>query len=420
MITDAKVKHYLQKILSSQEFSESKSYADLLEYLVQASIKGKSPKELTIASEVFHKKINAEPGSDTTVRVYIHNLRKKLDSYYLYDGKDDTIKLSIPKGRYEAKFTKQEAKEKTTWRRKLVVINILVLLLLLAINFFYIKKNNWIENSKKIPVNSPVWSDFLHHDKAILIVFGDWYLYNDYSIYEGDNPDSKSDVQRRHRYIRDPQINSKKELDDFLATETARGLVIRETEHTVLGKFATWCMYEIFPVFMYNRIKVELKLSSKLLWEDFNNYNTIYIGSYKSYGLLKNIVQNLHTKYQVFPNSLNFYDSERDTTYSYQSFKEYDSGYHLDYTLIAKIPGPNQNTIMVFAATGDLGHTSSVKYFTVLETLQEFEKTYLQKKPGIRYFEALMEVKGFERTGMSTKLLHFKKIDPDYSIAQPE
>ena len=33
MITDAKVKHYLQKILSSQEFSESKSYADLLEYL---------------------------------------------------------------------------------------------------------------------------------------------------------------------------------------------------------------------------------------------------------------------------------------------------------------------------------------------------------------------------------------------------
>ena len=39
-----------------------------------------SPKESTIAIEVFGKDLNAENFDSSSVRVYMHNLRQKLDS----------------------------------------------------------------------------------------------------------------------------------------------------------------------------------------------------------------------------------------------------------------------------------------------------------------------------------------------------
>ncbi len=140
----------------------------------------------------------------------------------------------------------------------------------------------------------------------------------------------------------------------------------------------------------------------------------------ETFGIVDNIINNLNTSYQVFPNSLDFYSEELDTVFSYQSYKDNETGYHQDYTLVAKIPGPNKNTIIIFAATGDLGHISSVKYFTDKDMLSEFETEFLDKNSGTKYFEALMEVKGFERTEMTTRLLHFRKVDEDYSITKPE
>ena len=80
---------YLKKILESQEFSRAQKYQRLLQYLVDASLEGEIPKEVTIAHEVFFEDNAYDTGSTTKVRVYIHNLRKKLDSYYTSEGKNN-------------------------------------------------------------------------------------------------------------------------------------------------------------------------------------------------------------------------------------------------------------------------------------------------------------------------------------------
>ena len=78
----------------------------------------KTPKELTIAHDVFGKSIDLDKKNDTQVRVYIHNLRKKLDSYYLHEGKSDEIIFEIPKGHYKVDFREKNQVTKNQISKK--------------------------------------------------------------------------------------------------------------------------------------------------------------------------------------------------------------------------------------------------------------------------------------------------------------
>ena len=97
-------KDLLNKILESQEFSGSERYQKLLRYLVQSTLDKNIPKEVTIAYEVFGIDVNSDSLPESNIRVYVHNLRKKLDSYYAHEGVNDPVRLVIPKGRYKVEF----------------------------------------------------------------------------------------------------------------------------------------------------------------------------------------------------------------------------------------------------------------------------------------------------------------------------
>ena len=76
----------VEEILESNEFKEANIYRELLQYLLLCKEKGTIPKESSIAIDVFNKDLGDDPGKQTKVRVYMHNLRKKLDSYYRQEG----------------------------------------------------------------------------------------------------------------------------------------------------------------------------------------------------------------------------------------------------------------------------------------------------------------------------------------------
>lgn len=79
----------LNKICDSTLFSESPLSSDLLSYLVKATLKNEKIKELNMAFDVFKK----DRHFDATVRVNIHNLRNRLNNYYLTDGKNDPLSI---------------------------------------------------------------------------------------------------------------------------------------------------------------------------------------------------------------------------------------------------------------------------------------------------------------------------------------
>src|SRR5688572_4518529 len=73
------IRDQVQKIERSGALGRSRSYIRLLEFFVDCWVKGRTPKELEIAMEVFGRGVDFDPSQDSMVRVYVYNLRQKLD-----------------------------------------------------------------------------------------------------------------------------------------------------------------------------------------------------------------------------------------------------------------------------------------------------------------------------------------------------
>lgn len=101
------------RILASQVFASSERLRDFLDYLITQSLGDERPrlKELAIGLEVFGRDESFDPRIDAIVRVEAGRLRAKLREYYEEEGRDDPIRITIPKGGYVPTFAVQGATE---------------------------------------------------------------------------------------------------------------------------------------------------------------------------------------------------------------------------------------------------------------------------------------------------------------------
>ena len=91
--------------------------------------------------------------------------------------------------------------------------------------------------------------------------------------------------------------------------------------------------------------------------------------------------------------------------------------YHTDYAIIAKFPGPNNNTVYLLGGLWDTGASLSVKYFTDKTAIEKLENA-LQEKYGYlpTYFEALFEVNGLDRMEIGTEIIHLNELDASIDV----
>src|ERR671922_11537 len=89
--TEAEVRKLVNRILSSKHFSNAPTKRRFLQLICEAYIDGRADKlnEYMIGCEVYDRDETYNPALDPIVRVGAHGLRKKLQSYYKDDGKDD-------------------------------------------------------------------------------------------------------------------------------------------------------------------------------------------------------------------------------------------------------------------------------------------------------------------------------------------
>ena len=93
-------------MLASPDFLRSKRMSDFVRYLVEAALSGEvdRAKEFSIAVEVFGRDESFDPQTSSLVRVEAGRLRRTLKQYYLTHGKDEPLRIEIPKGKYVAEF----------------------------------------------------------------------------------------------------------------------------------------------------------------------------------------------------------------------------------------------------------------------------------------------------------------------------
>jgi hypothetical protein len=96
----------LKKVLASPQFSSSKRYPALLQYVVENTLEGKSEllKERTLGVEVFDRPPTYDTNTDTVVRYTAGEVRKRLLLYYHEHGRTSAIRISLPAGSYVPEF----------------------------------------------------------------------------------------------------------------------------------------------------------------------------------------------------------------------------------------------------------------------------------------------------------------------------
>src|SRR5579871_5453608 len=105
-VSDRAVERELERVLESSAFRRSVQLARFLRFLVEQSITGLNGalKETVIAVAIFGRRADYDPSCDPVVRVEARRLRRKLDEYYAHDGRENSIRIELPKGAYVPRF----------------------------------------------------------------------------------------------------------------------------------------------------------------------------------------------------------------------------------------------------------------------------------------------------------------------------
>ncbi len=406
MIDKSTAEKILKKILSSQHFS-GESDQKFLKYLVNAALKDETPKETTIAFEVFERGADFNPAQDSIVRTHIYALRKKLETYYLSDGKDDEVRLVIPKGHYKVEFRIIALKKIPHLLQTIphyILIGISIFLLIVSIYSWRknISLSKRIEALTFIEKENPIWKHFLLSEMPTLIIIGDYYVFQQSYQKLG-----------RERFIRDVEINSKEDLVKYIEVHPEEKDRINETNLSYLGKEVPWCLQKLFNIFKgFDKDRVKIKLASCLLWENIHENNIIFIGHFKTLRIMSHFFDRLRFKYQLFPHKIYYCPNHTDTleTISLESY--YRHGFHSDFAVVAKFPGGNNNTIMIITSFSSFGKIESLKKLTDSTFPTEIlNGKYTNNKTFSPYFEILFRVYGIEHYGYNTEILKFNEAD---------
>lgn len=103
----------LERILRSEDFLRAPRLADFLSYICQASLNGRSSElhEQHVGEVVFGRSPEYDSGADTVVRSNALRLRRRLEGYFLNEGRDEPLRLEIPRGGYVPRFYYVEREE---------------------------------------------------------------------------------------------------------------------------------------------------------------------------------------------------------------------------------------------------------------------------------------------------------------------
>ena len=106
---EAAIQDQLSAVLDSALFAHAERLGRFLKYVVDETLGGRADRlnQYAIAIDVFDRDETFDPTIDAIVRVEAGRLRSKLLEYYDELGRDDPIRIELPKRTYVATFRRQ-------------------------------------------------------------------------------------------------------------------------------------------------------------------------------------------------------------------------------------------------------------------------------------------------------------------------
>ncbi|HEX7080675.1 MAG TPA: hypothetical protein VF329_06650 [Gammaproteobacteria bacterium] len=404
------IREQAAKIAASGALGRSRSYARLLEFLVACSLEGRTPKEHEIATTVFNRGADFDPGQDSMVRVYAHHLRQKLENYYATAGREEPARIVIPKGEYRVVVAPIEPEEaqpageqagrevpRERGRRRTVAWAAAAAVVALGVGALI----GWSAAEREVvtPIDgvadTDLWRAVLDDSTPALIVVGDYYIFGE--MDETGNVD---------RLIRNFSINSSRDLDEFIMFEPDIASRYIDLDLTYLPRGAAFALRDVLRVLFTAGKAVSVASMSELDAADLRSNHVIYIGYVSALDKLYDFVFGASglAVGETYDELI-----ERDTGKLYLSEGGMPSIHrnYRDYGLFSTFPGPGGMQFMIVAGTRDAGLMQTAYAITDAEHLAALEKTV--GKPAIGpapSFEVLYEVSGLDRTNLDAVIVY--------------
>ena len=171
-------KEIIKKLEASSIFAESSVLIKIVNFLIDAEEKGESPKSGEIAYAVLDHEREFYKDQEALIRVHIHKLRKKLELYYLSEGKNDEIKIVIPKGSYQINYIKQKSNALESINQKIYLGVFSLLLVIIFILSYFLLRDKY-KNTYHSKLTSLI-SDMIDEGQQLDIILGDRGFYSEY------------------------------------------------------------------------------------------------------------------------------------------------------------------------------------------------------------------------------------------------
>ena len=407
-----------QRIMESGVLGRSKNYSALLEYLVQCSLSGKSPKEIEIAVNVFNRGDNFDVAADSSVRVYIHQLRKKLDAYYQSNEKDTVFRIVIPKGQYtilaqQRTLISPVQLSRGEQRSNLRVNNglLLAVIILLAVNLLYMGitgRGSTLEISQATSEH-PVWNSVLQDDQPILIVMGDYYIFGELN--------ANGNVARM---VREFSVNSSSDLEEMQFTDFDRAENYLDLDLSYMPEGSAFALARIVPILQEGGKTVNISMMSDLTTADIRENHIVYIGYISGLEKLTDMTfsgsgLSLGRSYDELVNvqTQEYYTSDAGLPEEGQPFR--------DYGMFSTFPVSTDTQVVLISGMRDAGLMHTAQALSDSEALNDLVVAIdNDTDEAVASFEVLFEVLGIDRMNFDANLVYAELLDTSQIWAIPE
>lgn len=384
------IKEQLKTITENRLFNKSPRLINLITFLVEESLKGTHLKEDIIGIEVFDADYSSSK-NDGLVRVYMHKLRKKLDTYYAEDGKNAPILFVLEKGSYKVKFTKpsdvriktpkdnRTSSVKNPYSLKKLLLFIIPLILITGI----------IAHSLNGKDKLYLWDSFMSKNASNFCVLADQVV-----------------VQRKCGNIGELHtIAGVNSTEDFVAHIEKNNIdSLQKPGYTFYTKAIPHSIYKLANWFFKHDSEFATLAESEFKYAQSKRNNIIYVGQQKTMSISK----------EIFLRNSKIFETERDYFIATKdgNKKEYRPKYKNDiqseYAMVSFMQLNNGNNALYFVSDNDIGTMALVNNFTNVDYLKSFYK----KLPSeASYFNALFKVEGVERTDATCELVELEIIE---------
>ncbi len=400
------IEQEVAKLTTGDVLGRSRSYARLLKYVADCSINDRTPKELEIAVEVFGKGSDFDPNQDSLVRVYMHNLRQKLDNYYAREDNPGGDRLAIPKGEYRlAVVSAGDSTQVSAAGRHAPPVWAVILIAALAINFVALvllgRGGGPAANAYAQVSRSSMWASFMDDELPFLVVVGDYYIFAELDRFG-----------RVERLVRDFDVNSADDLEDRFLYEPELMETYLDVDLTYLPQASASAIKDLLRVVYRSDKPVRVTPMSELTVADLKSNHVIYVGYISALDRLMEF---------VFASSGLILGETYDELSNAATGESYTSGAgiplegrhnYTDYGFFSTFPGPAGNQLMIIAGTRDAGLMYTAQVATTLADVTALEES-LPGLPadGPLALEALYEVTGFDRVSLDAMLVYSATLD---------